>query len=97
MSNRAMVKAMIKWEGRTIRLSYDPLSCTLIDHLVIMVDDNMPIPITQTGYKSHFFGPCEPALTEEDIVALVHDWIEAEAKSKDWITAEEDRRQGTLF
>lgn len=97
MSKAASITTSITWEGRTIRLSYLPNKYSAIDHLEIRVDDLRPIPITETGYKSHYFGPCDPALKIDEIIDLVRNWIECEAKSEKWRTAEATRRQGALF
>ena len=73
MSTPEIINTVIEWEGRTIRLSYHPLKWSVIDHLEIHVDHNKPIPITETGYRSHFFGPISPALTGEEIKNMVRE------------------------
>lgn len=93
----ASLTTTLIWEGRTIRLSYKPCMWGVIDHLEIRVDDQRPIPITETGYRSHFFGPAEPPLTENDLVTLVRGWLEEAARDPSWIEAEEKRSQLSLF
>jgi len=97
MSAIKNIDAILRWEGRTIRLSYTPCKWSVIDHLEIRVDDRQPIPITETGYKSHFFGPCDPDLTAEQITTLVQDWIAREAQSENWQRLEKERKQLLLF
>ena len=89
--------AVIKWEGRTIRLSYHPQKWGFIDHLELRVDGDEPIPITNNGYKSHFFGPMSPSFTIYEVTALVRDWLGREAKSQSWIESEAARKQLSLF
>lgn len=87
----------LEWEGRLIRLSYTPRKWSVTDHLEIRVDGDQPIPITETGYRSHFFGPFEPALDAEDILTFVRDWIEDEARSEAWKALDAEARQMRLF
>jgi hypothetical protein len=74
------IKTTIEWEGRTIRLSYDPVSWGVIDLLEIRVDRNEPIPITETGYRSHFFGPIRPSLTADEIKDMVRQLVRRRRK-----------------
>ena len=97
MSTAGAIQRTLIWQGRTIRLSYVSLYCGVIDHLEITVEGRQPIPITETGYKSHFFGPMDPPLTEEGVLQFSRDWIEQEARSSAWREAEASRRQHSLF
>ena len=74
----------IEWEGRTLRLSYTPRRCTVIDHVEIVATDRQPLPITDTGYLSHFFGPVDPSLDLDEVAAFVIEWLDEEAKSDAW-------------
>jgi len=97
MSKPVIIKTTIEWEGRAIRLSYHPLKWGSIDHLELRVDNNEPIPITETGYRSHFFGPVTPSLSVDEVTDMVRNWLEKEAKSQSWVKAEAARRQLSLF
>lgn len=97
MSGSSEIHTSLIWEGRTIRLSYTPRKWGVIDHLEIEVDVHQPIPITETGYKSHFFGPCDPSLTSKQIKRYVREWIDREAQSESWKRSEENRKQLSLF
>ena len=57
-----------------------PKKYSAIDHLEIHVEGGEPIPIKQTGFFSHCFGKVEPSLSEEELIQLVLNWIEEEAK-----------------
>ena len=74
----------ITWEGRDIRLSYTARWCTQIDHIEVQTIDRTPLPITETGYKSHFFGPVEPAMTIHEIERMVIAWLDSEAAKQPW-------------
>ena len=76
--------ATIIWEGRDIRLSYTPRWNSIIDHVEIEVDDRTPLPITETGYRSHFFGPVEPPLSLPEVQKMVLDWLDKDATKNAW-------------
>lgn len=55
-----------------------------------------PLPITETGYRSHFVAPEEVELFGSP-KAFVEQWIDHAAKDPTWIKKEQDARQGELF
>ncbi|MCF6291873.1 MAG: hypothetical protein L3J04_00610 [Robiginitomaculum sp.] len=57
-----------------------------------------PLPMTETGYKSHFhpIGTIEK-IYDGDVVACVIDWLDKEAQSKTWKEYAAAARQGELF
>jgi len=91
------IETTFEWEGRTIRLSYTPRRWTVIDHIEIVAEDRDPLPITKTGYKSHFFGPVEPALDIEEVTAFVVDWLNEDAQTQAWQDYLEQSKQLSLF
>ncbi|MFA6125639.1 hypothetical protein [Sphingomonas sp.] len=55
------------------------------------------LPITDTGYRSHFH---QPGTVEEhggDVVAQVMAWLDEEAAKPEWRAHIERSRQGELF
>ena len=56
----------------------------MIDHVEIKADDGDPLPITETGYRSHFFGPVDPVLTMDEIETMVRKWLDTEAAKPAW-------------
>ena len=85
------------WEGREDRLSYTPRWSEHIDHVEVHAIDGDPLPITETGYKSHFFPPVDPALTLPEVQAMVTDWLEVEAAKPAWKTYQQQTQQLNLF
>ncbi len=89
-----------EWQGIGITVRHCPcwLSCSgqehVIQHIEILSDDRVALPITGTGYCSHFMHG-DDALSdfENDPMAFVIWWIEEAAKSPDW----QARRQLSLF
>lgn len=97
MSAPSPVTITITWESRPVRLSYEPRRFTAIDHVEVESLDGAPLPVTETGYRSHFFGPVEPALTLEEVTIMMTDWLDAEAKKPAWQTYLKESQQLSLF
>ncbi len=55
-----------------------------------------PIPITDTGFKSHFLNE-KHIIKAGGAVAFVEAWLETEAQSPTWKSAEPNARQLSLF
>lgn len=55
-----------------------------------------PLPITETGYRSHFIAPLD-LINAGGPVTFVTTWIEREAKGKAWTKAATAKQQGDLF
>ncbi len=64
--------------------------------IVVLKPKGAPLPITETGYRSHFLGHDE-LQRAGGAVRVFLDWIEREAASKQWSKAEFKWRQGDLF
>ena len=92
----------ITWNGTPITIHYceDWLPNLTIDfvmaHLKIESDDRQPLPITGTGFKSHFI-PAQEINDHGGAVAFVKAWLSHDAQSKEWTAYVEDQRQGSLF
>ena len=94
------------WQGRTIEVRYEPDWCSLpelgpgrqLAHLEVQVMNPpmAPLPITETGYRSHFIliGSVEQSGGR---AACVRAWLEAEARSPVWFRIEAKWRQLDLF
>ena len=90
-------ECVFTWQDRSIRLIYEPRRWSVIDHVTIKPEDGYPLPITETGFLSHYFGPYDPILTMAEVKAMVIDWLDTEAQSKQWQTSLEKSRQLSLF
>lgn len=55
-----------------------------------------PLPITETGYRSHFM-PALELINAGGPATFVTAWIEREAKAKTWAKRETAKAQGDLF
>jgi len=67
-------------------------------HLEIRSGEKRLLPITETGYRSHFLNGAD-ALAEfdHDAVAFVLWWLDEAAKAPFWQQCEFEDRQGSLF
>ena len=62
----------------------------------VVTPKGAPLPITQTGYRSHFLD-ADSLKQAGGPVDFFLDWIEREAHGKAWAKAEFKWRQGDLF
>ncbi len=87
------------WQGIEIEATYTPLKFGVIAHLEVQSirPERARLPITNTGYRSHFHQPGTVEAHGGDVVAQVIAWLDDEAKSPDWQRYREASRQGDLF
>ena len=75
------------WRNIEIEAAYDPIAFGgSIAHLEVrsLKPDCAPLPITETGYRSHFHQVGEMKKFEKGVVECVKDWLDAEANSRAW-------------
>ena len=89
----------LQWQGIEIEARYWPLKWGATAHLEIesVAPARAPLPITTTGYRSHFHSPGTVEANGGDVVAQVIAWLDDEAGSREWKAHIEANRQGTLF
>lgn len=84
------------WQGIAIEATYTPRDyCGVIAHLAIrsIAPEGAPLPITETGYRSHFHQPGTIEALGGDVVAQVTAWLDEEATKPAWLAS----RQMSLF
>ena len=64
--------------------------------LSVVAPKGCPLPITDTGYRSHFIEAAELEAAGGP-VAFIKAWLDREATSKTYKAAEQRWRQGDLF
>jgi hypothetical protein len=86
----------LQWDGIGVTVRHCPDQWNIIDHIEVMSDNRVPLPITETGYRSHFLNK---ALIEPygDAAAFVLAWLEEEARSAEWQTYKLGSQQLSLF
>jgi len=67
-------------------------------HIEIRSDGKVALPVTETGYRSHFMNGAD-ALAEfdDDPMKFTLSWLDEAAKSKEWLDYVEASRQYSLF
>lgn len=96
---------IIDWQGITLSVTYEPTwlgrarspDCA-VAHLQVqtITPERSPLPITETGYRSHFVHPDDVAQLGGP-VAYVRAWLDAEAAVPAWKTWLSASRQLSLF
>ena len=87
------------WQGIEIKVVYTQRKWKVIDHLAIrsIAPEGAPLPITSTGYRSHFLQPGTVEAHGGDVVAQVVAWLDEEAAKPEWRAHIERNRQLRLF
>ena len=87
------------WQGIEIEALYTPLKWNVTAHLEIrsVSPERARLPITDTGYRSHFHPPGTIEANGGDVVAQVIAWLDKEATKPDWRAYLDASRQGQLF
>ena len=85
----------LTWEGISITLSHHTQRFGgPFDHLELHAKERLPV--TETGYRSHFIHPKELALWDSP-EAFVLDWLNDAARHPDWQAYRQQSRQLSLF
>lgn len=105
-SERDMERFKLDWQGRTLAVSYEadwlgsmsrsPEFGSAHFDVRVIAPTNACLPITETGYRSHFVRP-EIVDQHGGPKAFVLAWLEEAAQDPAWIAAEEATKQLTLF
>jgi hypothetical protein len=91
-------RSKLVWRGVTIAVTYKPGGIAGYGHLELRVlaPEDVPIPVTETGYRSHFLF-AQQVKAAGGPVAYVRRWLEQEARSPAYRRALERWRQLELF
>ncbi len=89
------------WSGITIHIRYEARYLGLADlsHLDIeaVSPERAKLPITETGYRSHFFNGSETVAEYGGPLGYVRAWLDAEAATPEWQSQVAASRQLDLF
>lgn len=94
----------LDWEGFALSISYcadwspsfKGIYGSPLAHLEIRSIDGQPLPITETGYRSHFTN-ADSIEAEGGPVAFVRAWLDHDAQLPQWKAAKAKRQQLCLF
>lgn len=86
---------IIDWSGIPVAVSFSRFWLgNDMHHIEVRADQRLPI--TETGYRSHFYhGPDD--MTLESAATFIVSWLDDAANNKSWLSYVEARRQGDLF
>ena len=89
----------IQWEGITIQVRYNPEQWGITSHIELetLKPVRAQLPITETGYRSHFVPIGTVEATGLTVCEYVHAWLEHAAKRPEWREAQQKAAQGELF
>lgn len=90
---RTVTSGLLEWRGLLISVTLERQR--FVDHLQVETIDPVraPLPITRTGYRSHFVSK----EVIEDPESFVEDWLNAEASTRTWAEREVSIRQYALL
>lgn len=93
------------WQSYVIEVRYDPDPFNMVSHngeamshieIRTVNPEKAALPITETGYKSHFT-PRGNIDEYDSPVVFVKEWLDHEAQSECWKNAQNEVRQMSLF
>lgn len=86
------------WRGIGLEIRHCVNWCAMVgmDHIEVISDGRMPLPITETGYKSHFL-PRERIAEFGSATDYVLAWLDHAAVAESWRRREAEARQLSLF
>ncbi|MFC3052294.1 hypothetical protein [Kordiimonas pumila] len=96
---------IIHWQGYEIELSYNARSYNLshisgpnMVHIELRTvkPERAPLPVTESGYRSHF-EHAQAVAEYENPVEYVMAWLDHAAKNSNWQQVENNARQFSLF
>ena len=81
-----MEQHKITWRGIALTITFKPDWLNVADHLEIVTEGRVPLPVTETGYRSHFMNMGAVA-HHGGAVAFVTAWLDQEAERTNWNNA----------
>jgi len=78
-----MEQHVITWRGINIEITFRPDVHGLVEHIELSSEQGEPLPMTETGYKSHFTA-MGTADAHGGPVPFVLAWLDHEARQSHW-------------
>lgn len=93
-----IVRRKLVWRGVSIAIHYKPAGRDLFAYLEmrVLAPEGIPIPVTETGYRSHYVYPALIGYAGGPVPYL-RDWLDREADSPAYRRALDRWRQLELF
>lgn len=77
----------ITWRGIAVEITFTPEKFGLVDHIELRTEGGAELPVTETGYRSHFLA-CGIVSHYGGAVAFVTVWLDDQAKRTGWSGAQ---------
>lgn len=77
----------ITWRGIAVEITFTPEKFGLVDHIELRTEGGAQLPVTETGYRSHFIASGTVAQYGGP-AAFVTAWLDDEAKRTGWSGAQ---------
>ena len=78
-----MEKHNITWRNVQIEITFTPDAFCMVDHIELRIGNKALLPVTETGYRSHFMNKGTVA-AHGVVLAFVTAWLDHEAKRTSW-------------
>lgn len=82
-----MEQHTVTWRHVEIEITYTPEKFGMTDHIELRTKHNEKLPVTETGYRSHFMDKGSVA-AHGGAVAFVTAWLDHEAERTGWSNAQ---------
>lgn len=87
MEDKSLEKYNITWRGVEIDITYTPDKFGMVDHIELRTENKAPLPVTETGYRSHFMNK-EAVAHHGGAVSFVTTWLDHKAERTGWSNAQ---------
>lgn len=77
----------ITWRGIDIEITFTPQRFGMADHIELHSEGKAALPVTETGYRSHFV-PVGTVAEYGGAVAFITAWLDHEAARTGWSGAQ---------
>ncbi len=78
-----MEQHQITWRGIALEITFTPEKFGMVDHIELRSESKTPLPVTETGYRSHFIAAGTVA-EHGGAMPFVTAWLEYEAARTGW-------------
>lgn len=78
-----MEKHTIMWRGVQVEITFTPDAFGMADHIELRTENKTALPVTETGYRSHFMASGTVA-EHGGAIAFVTAWLDHEAERSGW-------------
>lgn len=82
-----MEQHSIIWRGIALAITFSPEKFGMVDHIELHTENKVALPVTETGYRSHFMATGTVA-AHGGAIAFVTAWLDHEAARIGWSGAQ---------